>query len=95
METSGNWIRMWISDWNRHWILYVFNWKAEMACDDIWWSAKEESEKKDKNEEEPKFNHESESELDGGLIVVIIFSFVCRFFTFCLKQSCHSFDFQL
>jgi len=28
METSGNWIWMWICDWNRHWILYVFDWKA-------------------------------------------------------------------
>jgi hypothetical protein len=30
---------MWICDWNRHWIFCVFNRKAKMACDDIWWSA--------------------------------------------------------
>ncbi|RHN57979.1 putative non-specific serine/threonine protein kinase [Medicago truncatula] len=28
MESSGNWIWMWICDWNRHWVLHVFDRKA-------------------------------------------------------------------
>jgi len=39
-----------------------------MACDDIWWSAEEKSDKENKNEEEPWYNHKSES--DGANVIV-------------------------